>query len=162
MYEKNTLKVNHLVDYSFVPSAQQTSVLNSRSLDCITVILNGRIWKKWNLKIRLVHFTDFSSSWKYQGYKKEKSYKKEFNTLWHSKLNKAATKIGKSERIPTKTGWINDEAKVIYTKYSKHCPYTVAHTIECVCSNINHGLNHGLFISLLKLIFCLIHWIAYV
>ena len=23
--------------------------------------------------------------------------------------------------------------KVIYTKYSKHWPYTVAHTIECVC-----------------------------
>ena len=51
--------------------------------------------------------------------------------------------------------------KVIYTKYSKHCPYTVAHTIECVCSKINHGLNHGLFISLLKLILCPMHWIAY-
>jgi hypothetical protein len=23
--------------------------------------------------------------------------------------------------------------KVIYTKYSKHWPYTVAHTFECVC-----------------------------
>ena len=23
--------------------------------------------------------------------------------------------------------------KVIYTKYSKHWPYTVAHTIDCVC-----------------------------
>ena len=45
-------------------------------------------------------------------------------------------------------------AKVIYTMYSKHCPYTVAHTFECVCSKINHGLNHGLFISLLKLILC--------
>ena len=44
--------------------------------------------------------------------------------------------------------------KVIHTKYSKHCPYTVAHTIDCVCSKINHGLNHGLFISLLKLILC--------
>ena len=50
--------------------------------------------------------------------------------------------------------------KVIYTKYSKHCPYTVAHTFECVCSKINHGLNHGLFISLLKLILCPIHWIV--
>ena len=39
-------------------------------------------------------------------------------------------------------------SKVVYTKYSKHCPYTVAHTFECVCSKINHGLNHGLFISL--------------
>ena len=45
---------------------------------------------------------------------------------------------------------IRGSTKVIYTKYSKHCPYTVAHTIECVCSKINHGLNHGLFISLLK------------
>ena len=51
--------------------------------------------------------------------------------------------------------------KVIHTKYSKHPPYTVAHTIECVCSKINHGLNHGLFISPLKLINCPIHWIVY-
>ena len=29
--------------------------------------------------------------------------------------------------------------KVIYTKYSKHWPYTVAHTIECVCSKINNS-----------------------
>ena len=52
--------------------------------------------------------------------------------------------------------------KVIYTKYSKHCPYTVVHTIDCVCRKINHGLNHGLFISLFKLISCHIHWIGYV
>ena len=51
-------------------------------------------------------------------------------------------------------------AKVIYTKYSKHCPYTVAHTIECVCSKINHGLNHGFTMrknlpkTLDQLIFC--------
>ena len=54
------------------------------------------------------------------------------------------------------------KVKVIYTKYSKHCPYTVAHTFDCVCSKINHGLNHGLFISLLKLILCPINWIVYV
>ena len=47
--------------------------------------------------------------------------------------------------------------KVIHTKYSKHHPSTVAHTFECVCSKINHGLNHGLFISVLKLIICPIH-----
>ena len=47
--------------------------------------------------------------------------------------------------------------KVIHTKYSKHCPYTVAHTFDCVCSKINHGLS----ILLLKLINCPIHWIVY-
>ena len=47
--------------------------------------------------------------------------------------------------------------KVIHTKYSKHRPSTVTHTFECMCSKINHGLNHGLFISLLKLINCPIH-----
>ena len=34
--------------------------------------------------------------------------------------------------------------KVIYTKYSKHWPYTVAHTIDCVCRNsilLHSGLN---------------------
>ena len=50
--------------------------------------------------------------------------------------------------------------KVIYTKYSKHCPSTVAHTIDCMCSKINHGLNHGFFLSLFKLILCPIHWIV--
>ena len=29
--------------------------------------------------------------------------------------------------------------KVIYTKYSKTWPYTVAHTIDCVCSKINNS-----------------------
>ena len=53
--------------------------------------------------------------------------------------------------------------KVIHTKYSKHWPYTVAHTIDCVCIKmLNHGLNHGLFLSLFKLIPCHIHWIVYV
>ena len=43
--------------------------------------------------------------------------------------------------------------KVIYPKYSKHWPYTVAHTIDFVCSkSLNHGLNHGLFLSFFKLI----------
>ena len=45
---------------------------------------------------------------------------------------------------------------VIYPKYSKHLPYTVAHTIDCVCSKmLNHGVNGGdhlidLFITELK------------
>ena len=53
--------------------------------------------------------------------------------------------------------------KVIETKYSKHWPYTVAHTIDCVCSKmLNHGLNHGLFLSLFKLIPCHIHLIVLV
>ena len=42
-------------------------------------------------------------------------------------------------------------SKVIHPKYSKHWLYTVAHIIDCVCSKIlNHGLNHGLFLSLFK------------
>ena len=53
--------------------------------------------------------------------------------------------------------------KVIYPKHSKHWPYTVAHTIDCVCSKmLNHGLNHGLFLSLFKRIPCPTHWIVYV
>ena len=39
----------------------------------------------------------------------------------------------------------NVASKVIYPKYSKHWPYTVASTIDCVCSKmLSHGLNHGL------------------
>ena len=54
-------------------------------------------------------------------------------------------------------------SKVIYTKYTKHWPYTVAHTIDCVCNKmVNHGLNHELFLSLFKLITCPIYWIVYV
>ena len=51
--------------------------------------------------------------------------------------------------------------KIIYPKYSKHWSYTLAHTINCVCSKmLNHGLNHGLFLSLFKP--CHIHWIVLV
>ena len=43
--------------------------------------------------------------------------------------------------------WIYIKGKAIYTNYSKHWPYTVAHTIDCVCSKmLNHGLSHGLFL----------------
>ena len=36
--------------------------------------------------------------------------------------------------------------KVIYPKYSKHWPYTVVYTIDCVCSKmLNHGLNSCFF-----------------
>ena len=51
--------------------------------------------------------------------------------------------------------------KVIHTKYSKHRPSTLALIFECLCSKINHVLNHWLFILLLKLINCPIHWIVY-
>ena len=65
-----------------------------------------------------------------------------------------------------KTFRINREEerdKVIYPKYSKHWPYTVAHTIDCVCSKmLNHGLNHGLFLSIFKLIPCPIYLSVYV
>ena len=54
------------------------------------------------------------------------------------------------------------KVKVIYLKYSKHWPYAVAFTIDFGCSKmLNHGLNHGLFLSLFKLIPCHIHWIVY-
>ena len=35
--------------------------------------------------------------------------------------------------------------KVIYTKYSKYWPYTVAHTIDYVCSKINNSWFNPLF-----------------
>ena len=58
---------------------------------------------------------------------------------------------------------IHIKGKVIYAKYSKHWLSTVANTIDCVCSKmLNNGLNHGLFLSLLKLVPCPIHWIVYV
>ena len=42
-------------------------------------------------------------------------------------------------------------SKFIYPKYSRHWLSTVAHTIDCVCSEIfNHGLNHGLSFLLFK------------
>ena len=52
------------------------------------------------------------------------------------------------------------QGKVIYPKYFKHWPYTVAHTIHCV-GRSNHGLIHGLFLSLFKLIPCPIRYIVY-
>ena len=51
-------------------------------------------------------------------------------------------------------------SKVIYPKYTKHWPYTVANC-DCVCNKMfNQGLNHGLFLSLFKFISCAIHRIV--
>ena len=71
----------------------------------------------------------------------------------------------KSRRLDFKKRFMNfhTNSKVIYPKYSKHWPYTVAYTIDCVCSKVlNHGLNHGLFLSLFKLIPCPKYWIVHV
>ena len=50
--------------------------------------------------------------------------------------------------------------KLANPKYSKHWPYTVAHTIDCVYRILNHGFNRGFFLSLFKLIHCPINWIV--
>ena len=51
--------------------------------------------------------------------------------------------------------------KVIYTKYSKHWPYTVAHTIDYVCNEMNNPwFNPWFNILLFKPIPCPIHWIV--
>ena len=42
-------------------------------------------------------------------------------------------KKGPLKKKPALPTGILDSIKVIYTKYSKHWPYTVAHTIDCVC-----------------------------
>ena len=61
---------------------------------------------------------------------------------WQPKPN-PAVQLGEQQN--------QQSVKVIYPKYSKHLPYTVAHAIDCVCSKmLNHGLNHGLFLSLFK------------
>ena len=54
-----------------------------------------------------------------------------FNILLHTKSIACATVFGQCLGY---LGYIILGAgKVIYTKYSKHWPYTVAHTIDCVC-----------------------------
>ena len=61
-----------------------------------------------------------------------------------------------------KAFWTKVPLKVIYPKYSKYWLSTVALTIDCVCSKIwNHGLNHGLFLSLFNLFVCkyVLNWI---
>ena len=52
--------------------------------------------------------------------------------------------------------------KVIHPNYSKQWPYLLPSTMDCDCSKIwNHGLNHGLFLSLFKLFLCkyVLNWI---
>ena len=49
------------------------------------------------------------------------------------------------------THMIHPTRNVVCPKYSKHLTYTVAHTIDFVCSKrINHGLNHLILLSLFK------------
>jgi hypothetical protein len=65
------------------------------------------------------------------------------------------------KKFPNDRKKTQTSVKVIYPKYSKHWPYTVASTIDCGCSKmLNHGLNHGFFLSLFKLIPCPINWIV--
>ena len=57
------------------------------------------------------------------------------------------------QSVPSISSFFWCSTKDIYPKYSKHWPCTVAYTIDCVCSKmLNDGLNHGLFLSLFKLI----------
>ena len=48
----------------------------------------------------------------------------------------------------------NPTTKVIYTKFSK---YSGTHNLLCVQKMLNHGLNHGFFLSIFKLIPSPIH-----
>ena len=54
-----------------------------------------------------------------------------FEKIW-------SKKIKNKKKWPQYLHWC-EKVKVIDTKYSKHWPYTVAHTIECVCSKINNS-----------------------
>ena len=66
--------------------------------------------------------------------------------------------------------WLYGRLKIIFLftiwpqfgqSYMSQVLYTVAHIIDCVCSKmLYHGLNHGVFLSLLKLLPCHIHWIV--
>ena len=65
--------------------------------------------------------------------------------VWNGKEEgRSAEAYGGTVQIKEKEGlydtWEEEEtegmSKVIYTKYSKHWPYTLAHTIDCVCSKM--------------------------
>ena len=64
----------------------------------------------------------------------------------HTKLDEMVCKILVSQIV----GILHTD-KVIYPKYSKNWPYLLAYVMGCDCSKmLNHGLNHGLFLSLFK------------
>ena len=87
------------------------------------------------------------------------------NGLKAIEKNNQTLKVLEASWLEVMYNWnlIDPKIKVINLKYSKHWPYTVAHTINCVFSKmLNHGLNFGLFLSIFKLIPCPIHWIVYV
>ena len=62
-------------------------------------------------------------------------------------LYRAVGTVGAGSNSPLSFGRNRTKTKVIHPKYAKHWPYTVAHTIDCVCSKM---FNHGLFLSLFK------------
>ena len=69
-----------------------------------------------------------------------------------SPLNSKGFSVNQETRHVTCCYYVfNTMGKVIHTKYSKHHPYTVAHTIECLCSKINHVLWYNFF---------LFHWLV--
>ena len=122
-----------------------------------TSMVNAQGWEI--LKAQAKNSTTYTSIFYTTLIQSEMSMRCVYETFLHCTMLHGGGGGNKSRNSKTNLWYLS--AKVIHTKYSKHCPSTVAHTFECVCSKINHGLNHGLFISLLKLINCPIHWIVY-
>ena len=70
------------------------------------------------------------------------------NVLKAMEKNNQTLKILEASWLEVMYNWnlIDPKIKVINLKYSKHWPYTVAHTINCVFSKmLNHGLNMSYF-----------------
>ena len=57
----------------------------------------------------------------------------------HRRIATNSKTIEKILNIVSITFLFHEWHKVIETKYSKHWPYTVAHTFDCMCSKINNS-----------------------
>ena len=61
-----------------------------------------------------------------------------FCNFWHTTLVKGQESYY-NQPSNLSSALVEHKGKVIETKYSKHWPYTVAHTFDCVCSKTNNS-----------------------
>ena len=93
-------------------------------------------FRKKKYSIRILFEFEF-----HEGKEREKNPLSNQNIWFNQDLNWATW----STSLSVFSIFIHSTVKVIYTKYSKHWPYTVAHTIDYVCSEINNSWFNPLF-----------------
>ena len=116
--------------------------INSLGYSCIKKLKRDNLWHAYNEPINFysVHLENFLKLWKLVTPLVPKLCKiVKFAKCIYKTITKVVSFPHSFARTWKSYFQIGLKIKVVYTKYSKHWPYTVAHTMECVCSKIYYS-----------------------